>query len=216
MSDDQGRYGSELTTDRERLRELSDASGLDWYGLDSTWTGERTLGSLSTGADGVVEYGVLVHGDPPSKRPDEASPRRFATVVTMARLGRRAIGDDPSAPVGHVEATTEAAVAAVAGIGLLSDDWPWRLDRSLRQDWLHQQTELAYELAEHLDAEPWRTLALPLNGAPTKFHYHESEYGWVLAGETSTSYLGAYGRGVSAYGLGFTLLQHLTDYADPA
>jgi hypothetical protein len=206
MSEDQTRYGSALTTDRARLRELCVASELDWYGLDSTWTGERTLGSLSTGADSVVEYGVLIHGDPPSKRPDEASPRRFATVVTMARLGRRAIGGADH-PVGHIEATTEAAVA---------DDWPWRLDRALRQEWLHQQTELAYELAEHLDAEPWRALALPLNGSPAKFHYHESEYGWVLAGETPTCYLGAYGRGVSAYGLGFTVLTDLTAYADPA
>jgi hypothetical protein len=169
---------------------------------------------LTTGADGFVEYGVLVHGDMPSKRPDEASPRRFATVVSMAKLGRRALGD-PVRPVGYIEPTTECTVAAVAGIGLLSDDWPWRLDRSLRQDWLHQQTELAYDVAEHLDADPWRSLALPVDGEPAKFRYRESEYGWVLAGDTRGCWLGAYGRGVSAYGLGFARLTTLDGYMTP-
>jgi hypothetical protein len=209
-----GAPASVVTSAGARLRDGFREAPVVWYGLDESWRGERTLGSLCTGADGVVEYGSLVHGDVPSKRPDEASPRRFATVVSMAKLDRRPIGD-PDRPRGFVEATTESTVAAVAGIGLLSDDWPWQLDLSLRQDWLHQQTELAYELAEHLDGSPWRNLALPVDGDPAKFRYRESEYGWVLAGETPSCWLAAYGRGVSAYGLGFVRLGNLFDYAVP-
>lgn len=195
----------------DALRERCDTADLPWHGLDDSWQGARTLGSLTTGADGLVEYGVLVHGDMPSKRPDEASPRRFATVITMAKLPRRALGD-PRRPLGYVEPTTVQTVAGVAGIGLLSDDWPWRLDRTLRQDWLHQQTELAYRIAERLDAEPWRSLALPVDGDSVVFRYRESEYGWVLAGDARHCFLGAYGRGLSAYGLAFTRLADLSAY----
>lgn len=173
-------------------------TAVPWYGLDEAWGGGRWLGSIMLGPDGAAEYGTLGHGDHPARRPDDLSPRRFCGVVTMARLGRRAGG---GATV--LEPTTLSTLAAVAGLGLLSDAWPWAVDKALRGDWLHQQTELAYEVAENLEDAPWRAVQLPVDGKPTRFRYRESEYGWVLAAELRECWLGAYGRGVTAYGLGF-------------
>ena len=59
------------------------------------------------------------------------------------------------------------------------------MDHSLRDDWLDQQTETAWELADDLDGADWSTLSLPVDGVPTPFHYRESEFGWVLAGSTA-------------------------------
>ena len=173
-------------------------TAVPWYGLDEAWGGDRWLGSIMLGPDGVAEYGTLGHGDHPARRPDDMSPRRFCGVVTMARLDRRSGG---GATV--LEPTTLSTLAGVAGLGLLSDAWPWAVDKALRGDWLHQQTELAYEVAENLDDAPWRAVQLPVDGKPTRFRYRESEYGWVLAAELRECWLGAYGRGVTAYGLGF-------------
>ncbi|MEY9925733.1 hypothetical protein ABH926_000353 [Catenulispora sp. GP43] len=173
-------------------------TAVPWYGLDEAWAGDRWLGSIMLGPDGVAEYGTLGHGDHPARRPDDLSPRRFCGVVTMARLDRRSGG---GATI--LEPTTLSTLAAVAGLGLLSDAWPWGVDKDLRGDWLHQQTELAYEVAENLDDAPWRAVQLPVDSKPTRFRYRESEYGWVLAAELRECWLGAYGRGVTAYGLGF-------------
>ena len=40
---------------------------LPWYGLDAGWQGPRDLGSVSTGPDGLVEFGrqVVAHRLPP-------------------------------------------------------------------------------------------------------------------------------------------------------
>lgn len=173
-------------------------TAVPWYGLDEAWVGDRWLGSIMLGPDGVAEYGTLGHGDHPARRPDDLSPRRFCGVVTMARLDRR-----PGGGAAVLEPTTLSTLAAVAGLGLLSDAWPWTVDKALRGDWLHQQTDLAYEVAENLDDAPWRAVQLPVDGKPTRFRYRESEYGWVLAAELRECWLGAYGRGVTAYGLGF-------------
>jgi len=173
-------------------------TAVPWYGLDEAWSGDRWLGSIMLGPDGAAEYGTLGHGDHPARRPDDMSPRRFCGVVTMARLDRR-----PGGGATILEPTTLSTLAAVAGLGLLSDAWPWAVDKDLRGDWLHQQTELAYEVAETLDDAPWRAVQLPVDGKPTRFRYRESEYGWVLAAELRECWLGAYGRGVTAYGLGF-------------
>ncbi len=116
----------------------------------------------------------------------------------MAKLDRRPGGGSRT-----LEPTNLSALAAVAGLGLLSDDWPWSVDKALRGDWLCQQTELAYEVAEDLGELPWRAVQLPVDGHSTRFHYRESEYGWVLAAELRECWLGAYGRGVTAYGIGF-------------
>jgi hypothetical protein len=174
-------------------------TALPWYGLDDAWTGERWLSAVVLGPEGRAEYGTLGHGDHPARRPDEAAPRRFCGVVTMARLGRR-----PGGGGTVLEPTTLSTLAAVAGLGLLADDWPWDVDKSLRGQWLHQQTELAYVVAENLDEHPWRAVQLPVDGKSTRFRYRESEYGWVLAADLRECWLGAYGRGVTAYGLGFT------------
>ena len=49
---------------------------------------------------------------------------------------------------------------------------------------------------------------------PTPFHYRESEFGWVLAGaDPQGVHLGAYGRGMSAYGLGFAMIKDIGAYA---
>ncbi|MDX6364283.1 MAG: hypothetical protein QOC85_3293, partial [Streptomyces sp.] len=40
------------------------------------------------------------------------------------------------------------------------------------------------------------------------------EFGWVLAGSTQEGvHVGAYGRGMSAYGLGFSMIKDIASYA---
>lgn len=183
-----------------------------WYGLDQSWSGPRWLSAAVADATGAVEYGTIGHGDGPSRRPADPTPRRFASVVTVAHRPRRPSQDG----TGYLDATSPASAASVAGVGLLADSWPWHLDRSLRQDWMNQQTNLAWELADELDGEHWSSLALPVDGAPVTFRYRESEYGWVLAGEVPGVYLGAYGRGLSAYGLGFAVVPDVSALASQA
>lgn len=52
-----------------------------------------------------------------------------------------------------------------------------------------------------------------MDGVPVEFHYRESEFGWVLAGSAKGVHIGAYGRGMSAYGLGFSAVEDVADYA---
>lgn len=178
-------------------------AGLPWYGLDAGWQGPRGLGAVSTGPDGVVEFGTLRHGDPPATRPDARAQRRCVTVLTMARLERRQLARSDGQPAGFVEAMTVNAAAALAGVGLVEDNWPWELPPSVRQQWLDQQRDLAYVVSDVLTGEPWRPLALPVGREQRSFHYRESPYGWVLAGSLPDCFLAAYGRGVSAYSLAF-------------
>jgi hypothetical protein len=112
-----------------------------------------------------------------------------------------------------IEAATVATVAAVAGIGLVEDQWPWHLEVAVRQSWLDQQREMAAQVADRLGDLPWRLLTLTVDGMPQVFHYRESEYGWVLATATRRCLLAAYGRGVSAYSLAFTRAE-LDQYDD--
>lgn len=203
----------ETTELNHPVGEIADASwsgqrtAVPWYGLDDAWTGDRWLSTLVIGPDGVAEYGTLGHGDRPARRPDDDAPRKFCGVVTMAKVGRRpaegTASDAESRSGAFLEPTTLHTMAAVAGLGLLADDWPWTVDKALRGEWLAQQTEVAYEVAEDLDALPWRSVQLPVDGRPTRFCYRESEYGWVLAAELRECWVGAYGRGLTAYGLGF-------------
>jgi hypothetical protein len=178
-------------------------AGLPWYGLDAGWQGARGLGSVSTGPDGIVEFGTLRHGDPPSTRPDARAQRKSVTVLTMARLGRRPLFKPDGQPAGSVEAMTVGAAAALAGVGLVEDNWPWDLDPSVRQQWLDQQRELAYVVSEVLAGDPWQPLTLPVGQQQQPFHYRESPYGWVMASARPDCFLAAYGRGVSAYSLAF-------------
>lgn len=194
------------------------AAAVPWFGLDEGWTRERRLGALSLSADGVAEYGMLEHGDPPAGRPGLDAYRKAVTVVTMASLPRRAVLRAHGAPGGFLEATDAAAVAAVAGLGLVAEQWPWKLQVGLRQDWLHQQREIACSSAEQLGGENWRVLTLPLAGAPHVFHYRESDYGWVLVAPGlvevpggGSCYLAAFGHGVSAYPLVFARAD-ISDY----
>ncbi|AUG79536.1 hypothetical protein CFP65_4815 [Kitasatospora sp. MMS16-BH015] len=190
------------------------AADFPWYGLDEGWTGRRWLmqagaGQTARGAQrGSVDYGTLGHGDEPARQYEPRDMRRFAVVVTMARRDVRRSADN----TGTLEATSASSAAWLAGSGLLAATWPGQLDRALRQDWLDQQTALAWDLADDLDGPGWSTLTLPVNGLPQPFRYRESEYGWVLAGEAPGVLLGAYGRGVSAYGAGFSAVQDLTNY----
>ncbi|GGY89932.1 hypothetical protein [Streptomyces poonensis] len=182
-----------------------------WYGLDDAFTGPRWLTPVGTGADGTVEHGSIGHGDEPSLRGEStADAERFAVVVTVAANPVRRSPDG----TGVLEATTVSSAAWLAGVGLLSRTWPGQIDHSLRDDWLEQQTETAWELADDLDGAAWSTLSLPVDGEPTPFHYRESEFGWVLAGSTREGvHLGAYGRGMSAYGLGFAMIRDIGAYA---
>ncbi|MFG2760791.1 hypothetical protein [Streptomyces wuyuanensis] len=183
-----------------------------WYGLDGAFTGRRWLMQVGTAADGSVQHGSMGHGDEPSIKSDAtgAEKERFAVVVTVASSPVRHTGDG----TGVLDATTVSSAAWLAGSGLLAYTWPAQLDHSLRDDWLDQQTETAFELADDLAGPAWSELSLPVDGVPMPFHYRESEFGWVLAGSTGNGvHIGAYGRGMSAYGLGFSVVQDLDAYA---
>ncbi|MEV4556140.1 hypothetical protein AB0K51_03965 [Kitasatospora sp. NPDC049285] len=190
------------------------AADFPWYGLDEGWTGRRWLGQVGTGQHpgsvegGVPDYGTLGHGDEPARQPDSRDHRRFAVVVTVARRPGRRSSDN----TGTLEATSASSAAWLAGAGLLAATWPGNLDRTLRQNWLDQQTALAWDLADDLEGSAWSSLTLPVNGLPQPFRYRESEYGWVLAGEAPGVLIGAYGRSVSAYGVGFTAVSDLAAY----
>ncbi|MGW6745834.1 hypothetical protein ACWGDX_34715 [Streptomyces sp. NPDC055025] len=181
-----------------------------WYGLDDAFTGPRWLMQVGATADGTVRHGSTGHGEEPSIRPDpSADQERFAVVITVAVSPERRSGDGS----GHLDATTASSAAWLAGSGLLSATWPPQLDHTLRDDWLKQQTEAAFELADDLEEPAWSVLSLPVDGVPTPFHYRESEFGWVLAGSTSGAvHLGAYGRGMSAYGVGFSVIEDIRSY----
>ncbi|MFF0205731.1 hypothetical protein [Streptomyces sp. NPDC005017] len=181
-----------------------------WYGLDEAFTGPRWLMQVGTAADGAVEHGSIGHGDEPSVRADSEDREKFAVVVTVAANPSRRSADG----TGLLEATSVSSAAWLAGVGLLSFTWPGQMDHSLRDDWLEQQTETAWALADDLDGGEWSTLSLPVDGVPTPFHYRESEFGWVLAGSTREGvHVGAYGRGMSAYGLGFAVIKDVAAYA---
>ncbi|MER5712818.1 MULTISPECIES: hypothetical protein [unclassified Streptomyces] len=182
-----------------------------WYGLDEAFTGQRRLMQVGTAADGSVQHGSTGHGDEPSIRSDArgAEKERFAVVVTVAASPVRRTGDG----TGVLDATTVSSAAWLAGSGLLVHTWPASLDHGMRDNWLDQQTETAFELADDLDGPAWSTLSLPVDGVPMPFHYRESEFGWVLAGSAAGVHLGAYGRGMSAYGLGFSQIKDLEAYA---
>ncbi|MFF0449431.1 hypothetical protein ACFYT4_23980 [Streptomyces sp. NPDC004609] len=182
-----------------------------WYGLDGAFTGPRWLMQVGSAADGTVQHGSLGHGDEPSIRSEATTgeKERFAAVITVAASPVRRSGDG----TGVLDATTVSSAAWLAGSGLLAHTWPPQLDHSLRDDWLDQQTETAFELADDLQGDSWSALSLPVDGVPTPFHYRESEFGWVLAGSTLGGvHIGAYGRGMSAYGLGFAVVRDLGPY----
>ncbi|MCG3043180.1 hypothetical protein ACLIYM_03410 [Streptomyces fenghuangensis] len=185
-------------------------AGFPWYGLDEAFTGPRWLMRVGAAADGTVEHGATGHGDEPSFRAESGPEgRRFAVVVTVADRPVRSSPDG----TGVLEATSVSSAAWLAGSGLLSCTWPSQMERGLRQSWLDQQTAVAWELADDLDGSAWSTLSLPVDGVPTDFHYRESEYGWVLAGPAHEGvHIGAYGRGMSAYGLGFSVIKDLGEY----
>ncbi|MCK8679858.1 hypothetical protein [Streptomyces lichenis] len=183
-----------------------------WYGLDAAFTGPRWLMQVGTSADGTVQHGTTGHGEEPSIRPDGSGPddERFTAVVTVAASPVRRTGDG----TGVLDATSVSSAAWLAGSGLLAYTWPPQLDHALRDDWLEQQTEAAFALADDLDGPEWTTLSLPVDGVPVPFHYRESEFGWVLAGTTAGgAHIGAYGRGMSAYGLGFAVVEDLVEYS---
>ncbi|MFB7214419.1 hypothetical protein [Streptomyces sp. NPDC056255] len=187
------------------------AATFPWYGLDEAFTGPRRLMQVGIAADGTVQHGSVGHGDEPSVRADAgAEKQRFAVVVSMASSPVRHSGDG----TGVLDATTVSSAAWLAGSGLLACTWPPQMDHALRDDWLDQQTETAFELADDLDGPAWSVLSLPVDGVPVPFHYRESEFGWVLAGSAPGGvYIGAYGRGMSAYGLGFSVIGDIAAYA---
>ncbi|MFD5429453.1 hypothetical protein [Streptomyces sp. NPDC127084] len=182
-----------------------------WYGLDEAFSGPRWLMQVGAAADGTVQHGSVGHGDEPTIKSDAttAEKERFAVVVTVAASPVRRTGDG----TGVLDATTVSSAAWLAGSGLLAYTWPGQLDHSLRDDWLGQQTETAFELADDLAGPAWSELSLPVDGVPMPFHYRESEFGWVLAGSSESGvHIGAYGRGMSAYGLGFSTVRDFGTY----
>lgn len=184
-----------------------------WYSLDEGWTGPRWLAPAGTSPGGAVDYGSIGHGDEPVRMygpQEQGEARRYAVVVTVARRPGRRLGDG----TGTLDATSVSSAAWLAGAGLLAATEQAPLARELRQSWLDQQSALAWDLADDLAGPGWSSLTLPVNGAPQPFRYRESEYGWVLAGDAPGVHLGAYGRGVSAYALGFTTVTDLGAYAE--
>ncbi|GAA1223972.1 MULTISPECIES: hypothetical protein [Streptomyces] len=184
-----------------------------WYGLDEAYTGPRWLMQVGTSAEGAVEHGSIGHGDEPTLRSEGPAGRdakeRFTAVVTVAASPVRRSADG----TGVLEATSVSSAAWLAGVGLLNVTWPGQMDHTLRDDWLDQQTETAWVLADDLEGADWTMLSLPVDGVPTPFHYRESEFGWILAGSTQQGvHLGAYGRGMSAYGLGFSMIKDIGAY----
>ncbi|MFI9774799.1 hypothetical protein ACIHCV_08815 [Streptomyces sp. NPDC051956] len=181
-----------------------------WYGLDEAFTGPRWLMQVGSSAEGAVEHGAIGHGDEPTVRSEGPEDKeRFAVVVTVAASPVRRSADG----TGVLEATSVSSAAWLAGVGLLNVTWPGQMDHTLRDDWLDQQTETAWTLADDLESADWTTLSLPVDGVPMPFHYRESEFGWVLAGSTQAGvHLGAYGRGMSAYGLGFSMIKDIGAY----
>ncbi|MFF2850844.1 hypothetical protein ACFVT5_31610 [Streptomyces sp. NPDC058001] len=202
------------TTSRVRTVDDYLLAPFPWYGLDEAFTGQRWLMNVGASAEGTVEHGSVGHGDEPSLRwaadGRDGERERFAVVVTVAANPVRRTADN----TGVLEATSVSSAAWLAGSGLLAVTWPAQMDHTLRDDWLEQQTETAFVLADDLAGADWSALSLPVDGVPTPFHYRESEFGWVLAGSTREGvHLGAYGRGMSAYGLGFSVVKDLTAYA---
>ncbi len=184
-----------------------------WYSLDEGWTGNRWLVPAGTSPDGAVDYGSIGHGDEPVRsygKQDAAEARRYAVVVTVARRPGRRLGDG----TGTLDATSVSSAAWLAGAGLLAAAEQFPLARDLRQNWLDQQSALAWDLADDLAGPGWSSLTLPVNGTPQPFRYRESEYGWVLAGDAPGVHLGAYGRGISAYGIGFTTVTDVAAYGE--
>ncbi|MEU9620163.1 hypothetical protein ACIODT_06375 [Streptomyces sp. NPDC088251] len=206
-----GTAGTEEVPAARRIVDGYLAAPFPWYALDEAFTGPRWLMQVGTAADGTVQHGSLGHGDEPSMRTDAgAEKQRFAAVVTVASSPVRRSGDG----TGVLDATSVSSAAWLAGSGLLACTWPPQLDHSLRDDWLDQQTETAFELADDLDGSAWSVLSLPVDGVPVPFHYRESEFGWVLAGSAHGGvHIGAYGRGMSAYGLGFSVVGDIATYA---
>ncbi|MEU4201861.1 hypothetical protein [Streptomyces sp. NPDC045470] len=209
-----GRAGVQaVTADTGRKVDGYLSAAFPWYGLDDAFTGPRWLLQVGAAADGTVEHGATGHGQQPTIKV-ESTPdsERFAVVVTVASRPVRRSADG----TGVLDATSTATAAWLAGSGLLSRTWPTQMDRTLRQDWLDQQTMLAWELADDLGGEGWSALTLPVDGVPTPFRYRESEYGWVLAGSAGDGpegvHIGAYGRGMSAYGLGFAVVKDIAAY----
>ncbi|MEV7434704.1 hypothetical protein [Streptomyces griseoviridis] len=210
----EGRQGGRPSPSARRTVDGYLEAPFSWYGLDEAFTGPRWLMQVGAGADGAVEHGSLGHGDEPSVKNEFAaqggdSKEKFAVVVTIAAHPSRRSADG----TGLLEATSVSSAAWLAGVGLLSFTWPGQMDHSLRDDWLDQQTETAWALADDLEGADWSSLSLPVDGVPTPFHYRESEFGWVLAGSTEAGvHLGAYGRGMSVYGLGFAAVKDLGAY----
>ncbi|MBV9026536.1 MAG: hypothetical protein JO362_22695 [Streptomycetaceae bacterium] len=189
-----------------------------WYGLEKAFTGPRWLMQVGMSADGSVEHGSLGHGDVPTLKASlpmadpAADAQRFAVVVTLAHRPVRRSADG----TGVLDATSVSSAAWLAGAGLLSSTWPHRMERHLRQDWLEQQSAIAWDLADNVEGADWSSLTLPVEGVPTPFRYRESEFGWVLAGTVQDALIGAYGRGMSAYGLGFSVIEDLGAYESSA
>jgi hypothetical protein len=201
---DQGVPGARRTIDDFLLADFP------WYGLDEAFTGPRRLMQVGAAADGTIEHGSTAHGEGPSLRVEtDQSRERFTVVVTVASRPVRRSPDG----TGVLEATSVSSAAWLSGSGLLSYTWPSQMERALRDDWLEQQTAIAWELADDLSGPGWSMLTLPVDRVPTPFHYRESEYGWVLAGSAQGGMpIGAFGRGMSAYGLGFSVVEDITAY----
>lgn len=172
------------------LRRQFAAAGFPMYALDGSWRGPRWLGRLRTDPDGTPLYAELGHGSPRYHQLHPA-PSHVVGVVSVRTMPPRY----------DLEGTSVGTAAFAAAESLLWFASPVHLDSSVRDSWLLQQSDLAFELAFELDADRWSTVELSLDGEPAKFRYRVTGYGWIAAGESREGFVGMYGRGVELDGL---------------
>lgn len=167
------------------LRRQFATAGFPLYGLDGSWRGPRWLGRLRTDPDGIALYAELGHGNS-REHQLQPVPSHVVGVLTVRELPPRS----------ELEGTSVGTAAFAAAESLLTLASPVHLDTMIRDTWVDQQADLAFELSAELDADRWTTLELPLDGEPAKFRYRKTGYGWIAAGESREGFIGLYGRDV--------------------
>ncbi|MCI0687442.1 MAG: hypothetical protein L0Y54_09440 [Sporichthyaceae bacterium] len=167
------------------LRRQFAAADFAMYGLDGSWRGPRWLGRLRTDPDGTPLIGELGHGN---SREHQLQPAPSHVVGVLS------VRDAP--PRLELEGTSVGTAAFAAAECLVQLAAPLHLEADIRETWVDQQADLAFELASELDADRWSTIELPVDAEPAKFRCRDTGYGWIAAGESQDGFIGLYGRGV--------------------
>ena len=135
-----------------------------WYGLDEAFTGPRWLMQVGAAADGTVEHGATGHGEEPTDQ--GGAGRRTSGSRSWSRSPAAPYGAAPTAPAYWRRPRSRRPPGSPGPACSRRPGRP-RWTATLRQDWLDQQTMLAWELADDLGGEAWSELMLPVDGVPT-------------------------------------------------